>query len=313
MKRNIIRILLASLAATGCVDERRDVYDPTVLLAFQPAMYASVRAAADDAEEYPSGTTFGISAWSLPDDRRWETDAQQADPWLTDARIVPVKSDDGTPADTFGWMPETPRDWPSRQLRLTFAGWAPYAAATRCTRDEGVVFEGFDASADQTDLLYTEPLADRTKFDNGGVVATTFHHALAAVAFRVKSTAASERIVVRSVRLTSVCLRGDFRSLPAPAWTLDESRQPLLFFSGGLELDEQPAAAGGRLLIPPQQLACPVEVVLDRTLGDATETVTLRTRDVATLLEAGRHYTYTLSIDGSEVIFTLENIDRFKS
>lgn len=225
MNRFIIRILLATAvaaAAGACVKEDRERHDPIVRLAFEPVMHTRVRSAAGDAGDAGDavGTSFGVSVWQLPEELAWETDQQSALPLLDAARLV---------RDGERWLPESGNDWPSNRYTLTCIGFAPYEAAAGCDATYGVRFEEVDTSTDPGDLRYTLPQTDLVKSHNGGVVTLPLVQALCEVDFRVRGVNGYDatEVYVRSISFDNVGIRGDFRSLPAPTWTLRGNNAPL--------------------------------------------------------------------------------------
>lgn len=306
MNRFIIRILLATAvaaAAGACVKEDRERHDPIVRLAFEPVMHTRVRSAAGDAGDAGDavGTSFGVSVWQLPEELAWETDQQSALPLLDAARLV---------RDGERWLPESGNDWPSNRYTLTCIGFAPYEAAAGCDATYGVRFEEVDTSTDPGDLRYTLPQTDLVKSHNGGVVTLPLVQALCEVDFRVRGVNGYEdtEVYVRSITLDNVGIRGDFRSLPAPTWTLRGNNAPLTLFEGEIRLEYAPQETGSTLRLIPQELNSTVTVeyeFLAPTGARLPQSDT--TEPVERTLEAGRHYTFTLAVSpaGAEVISEL--------
>lgn len=321
MNRFIIRILLATAvaaAAGACVKEDRERHDPIVRLAFEPVLHAHVRSvvgagtseAAECAERSAAavvrsddsgdaaGMSFGVSAWQFPEEQKWETDQESAQRFLDAARLV---------RDGEVWLPESGDDWPSNRYTLTCIGFAPYEAAAGCDATNGVRFEEVDTSTDPGDLRYTQPQTDLVKSHNGGVVTLPLVQALCEVDFRVRGVNGYEdtEVYVRSITLDEVGIRGDFRSLPAPTWTLHGANAPLTLFEGEIQLEYTPQKAGQTRRLIPQTLNSTVTVeyeFLAPTGARLPQTDT--TEPVKRTLEAGRHYTFTLAISpaGAEVI-----------
>ncbi len=301
MKYCVMAAAGALLSLTGCVVNRAEDYDPAVDLAFRPQLYVQVRA--DGQQEcYPEEQPFGVSAWMLPAERSFAEYAAEAGEFLTRCEVA---YDDGD------WRYSPQKEWSPKTTRLSFIGYAPYDAASGCDAVRGVTFADVDTSLSQTDLLYTDVVADRSKTESGGVVAMPFRHALCKVDFRIKNLVApAEKVAVRSITLDAAATLGTFRSLPVPAWQLDESRSPIRFFEGEAATEHQPREVGRSVLMLPQSLDAAVTVEYDFT--DAQGVVShrrLSTKHVTTRLEAGRHYIYTLSVEIDEVKFLLEVIE----
>ncbi len=187
----------------------------------------------------------------------------------------------------------------------------PLRGRRRLRCREGGTFTDVDTSLTQTDLLYTDVVADRAKTESGGVVAMPFRHALCKVDFRIKNlVTTAEKVVVRSITLDAAATRGSFRSLPVPTWQLDASRVPVRFFEGEADTDHTPREAGCPVLMLPQELAAPVTVEYDYTTAQgAVLHQRLSTKELTTCLEAGRHYSYTPSVGIDEVKFLIEVIE----
>ena len=148
------------------------------------------------------------------------------------------------------------------------------------------------------------------------VVTLPFRSVFAQVDFRVKSlTGEDVPLTVRRIELDEACYGGSFRSLPAPEWTLDrEKTEPFLFFEGECPLRTSSQAVGATLYMLPQQLLAPVSVTFEAPAPSGeTITQTIPTEPLGTMLEAGRYYTYTLSVGVDRVEFLLQIIeDRIK-
>ena len=288
--------IAATLLAAGCVNDRRDANDPVVEIVFTPVMHTPVRAGE---HPYPDDLPFGICAWSLPEDRPWETDRDRAEAFLVDERVA---------CEGAEWGMDRRVEWPAATRRLSFLGYAPYDAASGCDRTGGVRFTGVDTSVDRTFLLYTDPLADVSKFTGGGVVPVVFRHALCKVDFRVHRTpAGGGTITVRRTEFESVRHRGDFASLRDPQWLFTDEAAPELFFEGEAEARSSIRPVGEARFLIPQRLDCAVRVEFDYVNPwGGTLRQQLSTRPLDAVFEAGRHYTCTLTISPDEVLFLRE-------
>ncbi len=286
---------------TGCVIDRAEDYDPAVDLAFRPQLYVQVRA--EGQETYPEEQPFGVSAWLLPAGQPFADYAAEAEEFMTRCKVAYADGE---------WRYSPRKEWSPKTTRLSFIGYAPYDAASGCDTEKGVTFTDFDASLSQTDLLYTDVAADRSKTDAGGEVVMPFRHALCKVDFRIKNHAdTTDEIIVRSITLDEAAVIGTFRSLPEPAWQLDERRSPIVFFEGETATGHTPRETGRSVLMLPQRLASAVTVEYEYTDADGVLLHRrLSTNNITTRLEAGRHYIYTLSVGIDEVRFLLEVMDK---
>ncbi len=243
----------------------------------------------DDHDDlFPTDVVLGVTAWQLHDGQTWLEDAAAATPALDNEAI----SYDGE------WATADDRLWPSRRNTLTVIGYAPYGAADRVTREEGVVFTA-DTRTEMADLMYTPLLVERTKFTDGGRITLPYRHALAEVEFRVrKAVEEGEQIAIRRISLDGVAVEGVFSSLPEPEWRPTEARADMEFFAGNEECGYIAGPIGKRLKMIPQGLRTGVSVEYDfRNLAGATTTVTTTTEPLYLRIDAGRCITLTLSVN----------------
>lgn len=289
--------IAAAVLSVGCVNER-DAYDPVVELGFMPAMYGSVRATDSRSEMAP----FRVSAWSLPAGARWSTARDRAEVFL-DGELV--TEHDGT------WCTDEPREWPERTQRLSFVGYAPSDAEARCDIDSGVIFSDVDTASEQADLLFTDPQADITKFENGGVVPMPFRHALCQVVFRVhRVNAGGGEIILHRIVVESLYSRGDFASLRSPQWRCEGELTSQVFFDGEFKVHASIRSVGAGRWVIPQRLGCSITVEFDyvNQFGGVISQ-RLSTKPLDSLFEAGRRYTCTLTLAPDEVKFLQETMD----
>lgn len=286
----------------SCVKDNGEVVDYDVALAFNPAIYSPVRSALGGS--YPEGVPLGVTASTLPVGSSWESDWAEGKSFLVDEKVVPQGE---------RWLPQSNCNWPHVGMTLTCIAYSPYGAASGCNFTDGVVFSGVDVRKNQADLLYTDPVEDAHKGAYGGVVALPFKHALGSISIKVKNLVEdSDRIVVKKVKLLQAVQKGSFRSLPSAQWTLEGEPEEIVFYNGEFESTQAPGKLGEKLFIIPQTLATCFEVdFIYYTAAGTYITQTLRTRDVGTLIEQGRNYTYTLSVGIDEVKFMLEVIDSY--
>ena len=302
MKKTVL--IFAAAILTGCALDRQNDYDVEYALEFQPAMYMHV--ATDGTDRFPADRTFGICAWSLPERDAWEDDNSKADVYLPVKEAVPM-------SDGKVWAFDEPVLWPAKNRHLTFLAYSPYDAAAECSVEEGVCFGNVDVLEDQTDLLYTEPLADMDKADCGGVVTVPFRHALCSMNFRVKNRVADdEKIILKKIILDAARHCGDFRSMPDPRWTLDARTARFVFFDGDYQTGHQPSEIGDNILMIPQALETPVTVVYEFVTHAGTSiTQELKTTLLQKELLPGKNYTFTITVGIDDVKFLVEIIEGF--
>lgn len=286
----------------SCVKDNGDVVDYDVVLAFNPAIYSPVKTSMGGS--YPEGVAFGVTACSLPYGCCWADNKGKGDGFLNNEK---VEFKDGR------WLPQSNCNWPHVTRSLTCIAYSPYGAAEGCSLEGGVVFKDVNTVESQDPLLYTDPVTDLHKGLYGGVVSLPFKHALGSISINLKNLVdLSDTIKVTSVRLVDVKYKGSFCSLPAPDWTLEESKTELVFYEGVYASTQSPTRIGKEYLVIPQILESCFEVDFSyHTSAGTYINQTLRTRKVGTLIEPGRDYIYTLSVGIDEVKFMLEVIDSY--
>ena len=296
--------MLLLLALAGCTQDHKTVYDPEMQMLFHPVMHVQTKA--DDVDDYPEDQPFAVSAWTLDEGLQWGADGQEAAIYMSD--VIAHKS------NSEHWSLVDDALWPSRDKRVTVVAYSPASEFDGCTSTDGAACT-YDMKTSQSDLLYTEPQSDLDKVECGGVVVLPFKHALSQVKFQVKNRVnKSEEIIIKSITVDSVKSSGKFTSLPAPAWEIADDVMHLNFFEGEQMTRNIPSPIGRKWNVIPQLLNTVVTVEYEyRTASDTGFTQTLKTCEMATELEQGRQYTYTLSVGIDEVQFLLEIIEeRFK-
>ena len=303
MKRFII--ILSALAAAGCTMNRQNLYDPEVGMAFQPAMLMHV--AEDDAERYPADQSFGVSAWSLPDEKQWNGNSSEA--------VLFIDALEAKPIDELNWCCDENLVWPSVLENVTFLSWSPYSEGKGCDNEDGVRFEINDILTEQTDILYTDPLQDMCKIECGGIVTIPFRHALCQMSICVKNRVfETEKIIVKDVVMDRISGSGNFSSLRDPQWQTDEENVSVTFLNEPFQTGAHPEPAGRKWLLIPQEINTPLTVEFSFTV-ETGETITqkLKTIPLKMRLDAGKSYIMTLSIGIDDVKFLEEIIkDRFE-
>lgn len=293
-------IILAAVVLTGCTLDNRHDFDVDYAIEFQPAMY--MHSAPSDTESYPEGQDFGVSVWVLPDGYCWDEDSEKAEDYALACCIACEGDGSWTMTDML---------WPAKYERLTFIAYSPFEEASGCDRTDGVLWTDVDIMEDQTDLLYTDPLADMSKTECGGVVTLPFRHAMCLVDFRVKNRVEKgEKIVVKKITIDAVRNRGEFRSLMEPAWNLEDSMVPVVFYEGRYDTGWLPEPIGSEWLFLPQELDTNVAVEYEYVHSTGSKLfMDLKTVPLKTVLEAGKRYTFTLSVGIDDVRFLEELIE----
>lgn len=309
--------ILTLLAIAGCTFDETQVYNPELRIMFQPAMYMHV--AGEDVESFSTEKTFGVCAWNLPPETEWEEGKGMAAPYLniSEAKSQELIITDTTMRDTSKdtlWMVDNKDLWISDNKNLAFMAFAPFGLECNCNIENGVEYS-MDFLIEQTDLLYSKPQTYKQRTLQGWLVPIYFEHALCKVEFRVKNRVETdERITIKSIVIDDVMHRGSFRSLLTPQWTTEGEAATLPIFKGRHDTQGLPESIGRSWLVIPQKLETNVTVEYEYTTSANTsirqkqQTIALRTN-----LEAGRSYTYTLSVGIDDVKFLEEIVEhRFK-
>ncbi len=293
---------LLSLAAVACTLRIPDGNAPDVPLVFDPVMYIPAKATALNGE-YPADVDFSVSVW----DYAQGESISAAKPLLSRAQIR--RNAAGI------WAPEPAVLWPAKDRRILALAASPHGSEASISTTDGIYFSGVDTAVDQTDLLFTEPLAGLSR-TSGGVVNLPFRHALCLVDFSLRcNAAAGETATLLSMVLDPVFCRGDFHSLPQPEWSTAGSPVEVIVFQGEQEISHNNAPAGeSRWTIPQQLTSAHITVKIRHKDADGKVTEkTLTSSEIRFLLERGRHYTFTLSCQLDTETLKIDIIDNLIS
>lgn len=309
----LFTILMTALAVAGCTLDVAQTYNPELRLMFQPDML--MHAAAEDVAGFPMDQTIGVSAWKLQESECWADCSDSAEDYLVrkKASSSEVEITDiikNTTVTDVLWVIDEQPVWPDEDEHLTFMAFSPFEAACGCDRKAGVTYT-IDVAQDQTDLLYTDPLADVNKLKDGWVVPLHFRHALSKVSFRVKNRVADdESIEIHSITIDGVRHKGSFASLADPQWTTEEATTVFEVYEGNFETGHQPEPVGRTWLMIPHRLDTQVSVRYKYTTFASTHIVqNLKTVSLRASLEPGKNYVFTLSVGIDDVKFLTEIIE----
>lgn len=287
-------LISAVLVLSGCAFDDSLVHDPELRLMFQPEMYMHV--SQEGTVRFPTEENFAVCAW--------KSDGTVYLP-LSEAssrEVVITDNETGLEAKDTLWLISEELMWPSLDEKLTFLAYSPAGMECGCDLQDGISFRT-DILQDQTDILYTEPHANRHKVDDGWVVPLQFSHALCQVNFRIKNRVTDkEEIAIRRISIEQARHSGSFASLKSPQWVTDEELEEIVFYEGACPTENLPKAVGKGVLMIPQKLDTKIRVQYDYTTeAGSTISMDLTTSTIKTLLEAGNSYTYTLSVGIDDV------------
>lgn len=306
----ILLLIITVLAFAGCTFDETQVSDTELRIMFQPAMYMQV--SDGSGERFSKDETFGICAWELPEGTDWENGSSRAIPYYNISKAVSseiIVTDTtlrNTSKETL-WIVKDRGGWVTNNRNLAFIAYSPYGAECDCDAIDGISYS-IDMMTDQTDLLYSAPQAFRQKTLQGWLVPLYFEHALCKVQFRVKNHVdKDERITIKRITIDDVMHRGSFCSLHSPQWITDGEAVPLPIFNGSHVTDGLSEPIGREWLVIPQSLDTKITVEYEYTTH-ANTTIIQKQKTLAlkTLLEAGRCYTYTLTVGIDDVKFLEE-------
>lgn len=305
MKRYVEIVLLAGVVAllTGCVIGHDRSSGEAVELSLRAVVSHRTRSAEDTdhgfSTTFPTDTDFGMWAFSLPRDRKWEVFRPDAEPLATNAKCSYGVSD-GL------WHPEQKVAWHYPEA-LTLIAYAPYDLAARLDPRQGLVIEEFDMSeSGEVDILYTDYLADRLMEENTLGVNMPFYHALAKVDIKAQCVLPKGyEIVVHKIAVEGVATRGTFTSHPEPEWIAEGALSEVVLYQSdeGWDLTANNGAyveeADGLFVPQSQHLTLRIETEL--TSGGFAAPRVFRTPLLNVVWEAGKYYTYSLYFSNDEV------------
>lgn len=288
------------LALVSCTNDEKEYMAPADI-SFSPAIAAATRSTESI---YPQDTPFGVWAYSLQRNKKWESNAQTAATVLDDAIVTYA---DGV------WRPTPSTEWPGND-RLTFFAYSPYGLGATFTPEYGIEFHGYDVTSGITPM-FTEPIADCDKRLTNGCIPFTFIQTLADVEFMVRHVAPVDyKVYVKSITIDNISLQGNFNSLPTAAWQLTGDAQTIEFCDALTEVGISSQTAGTRTMLP-QTPGRPVKVVVDIYNDRGGVTALDRELVTDTLKEpwgVGKYYIYNLVISPDEVTFNTDVIDGAK-
>lgn len=287
------------LAGAGCTVEVPEKETQETVITFDPVMYATSKVGG--VGEYPQELPFGVSAWEYNAGETWF--GEKATPFLVNSRVCEQGS---------VWVPDVEVLWPGRRQQLAFVAYAPFGAADYIDPVNGVTFASVDVSADQSDLLYTDPAAGLTVSSSGGVVSLAFRHALCSVSFTMRSSDDDvyENVSVLDLTLDNVGCVGTFRSLPTPGWNTEGKKGTMNFFEGKQLLGSASEPVGKSMWVIPQfSYSRAVVRILRENRFSGNKEETLTSSPLGIPLEPGRNYTFSLTCSAETGTLSLDLLD----
>ncbi|MGN0188453.1 MAG: fimbrillin family protein [Candidatus Cryptobacteroides sp.] len=182
-----------------------------------------------------------------------------------------------------------------RSERLVFYAASPSDRAAYAA-GRGVVFEDY-STGENLDLLYCVTSASLEAGASPMIVPLTFVRALATLRLNIKSLVPDDiRITLRTVRLSGVVTRGDFRQFPSPCWTPSE-KDGYVFYDSSMELGDTYSEIGpGRYMIP-QYSSVHLTLLCDMMNGEVLLQDQPFEADFNLSLNSGKVTTYQITVN----------------
>lgn len=199
-------------------------------------------------------------------------------------------------------------------LDATYDFYAVYPSSVKAECDEQghITVTDFDASAtgdDAVDLMTAKALdITYATADDIQPVGLEFEHLLAKVNIMVESQGGTANIT--SAKLSGIQTSGDYDSSATTPWTLDATTHE--FTASGTTANQIASSLFGDLLLPPQQVGT---FTFEITYSYGGSTPEIRSvslpADVVTQWEAGKSYTYTLTLTSDYIIFGMPAVNEW--
>lgn len=310
MKRfvEVLSIVAVAVLLTGCVLGHSVEGEEPIELRCRALVKQSTRTTAPleaTAPHYESGTNlpldgdFGLWAFSLPREKRWDIFSPDAEVVADNLRF--------TAADDALWYPPATISW-NYNNAMTIVAYAPYEVAARYDSRHGVVVDLYDTQeVPNRDILYSEMVADALPERNAAGVNLTFHHALAKVDLRFHTPHSTrEAIVIRRVLFEQIHTEGSFQSLPQPTWNTTSTLDDVTVYQSdegwALPDNNHQIVEGSMRLMMPQCVVGRVRVEVDMMSGGFMHSGKVLTSGPINILwEPGKYYTYTLNISANSL------------
>lgn len=285
-----ISLLLCSLGLAACSSDALRPSSKEVNVQFNVVVAPHTKAEPVDTFVFDSKGAFGFWAMSLPGQKTWLANAQEAKMVADNAKAFYDKGLRWSPAETFLWK--------DASQRMNFFAYWPYTDRVSVDAVQGIRFENYRLS-EYDELLYTEPIEDQDLIQKNGVVNVVFHRALSSVSFRLSNLIPENTVVVvRSITLGPLALGGSFSSCPRPQWQADAGTTGDLRYFAGERRVTAVEQIGERLNVIPQAFEGKVTLVCDIESGKTVLPEQTFEAKAEMNWEAGKSYEYNLRITG---------------
>lgn len=299
----------AVLAMVSCNKTDEGLTTPQTEIGFGVEMAKSTRAAIEDGV-YPTGEKFGVFAYALTDNKKWETDKASATTLMNNVEIS---------HQTDVWKATTGKYyWPNdSKSSITFIAYSPknftwdgtpIPASYSLSNSDGLTFTDFETDA-ETDLMYADERKNKLGPYLGGLN-VVFKHALTNIFFTAETDKVYDDITftIKSIKVIDVLTKGTFKALPTPTWTLASDNGIFTPYPdtepGVVVTSTRTGKIGTELMMIPQDVSTVTVEVVYTISGTnvATETVTSLVA-LDGLWETNQRIEYVFGIEMSEIDF----------
>lgn len=295
---SFIFLALAAAFCSSCVLNRIEHYEPERDIVFDVVISTNTKGNVDSS--YPKDMPFGIWSYSLPCEKSWAADNQDAQ-IIQDHQKVMYEDSDGF------WKPEGNPTWVDSDQNMSFFAYSPYSRECEFSKDDGLCISGYSID-EGPDLFFSDGLYDFNKNDSNGIVHIPFVRALTKVRFSIRSSLPDETcIVVKQLKLSEVATKADFSSLPMPRWEEHSKHQEVLFFDGEIIIDHDLVILGEGVYMLPQKLKPTITLLCDIVSGDYVLHDQIMTADASMTWSIGKTCTYQLKVT-TDLAFIIESI-----
>lgn len=281
MKKWFIYLTLVCVGVLSCINTH-DMPEEDIKIVFDAIIDNNTKVMGADVKQYPENVPFKV--WAYSNDN------------------LMIEGNEAVFTDGV-WMTYLEYVWPTSAV--DFYAFSPSSAEAEVSRDNGVVYKGFDISKD-CDFLCALPVRESLKPDIDVPVHLIFETPLCEVEFQAY-TSSEDRVTtwITDVELFNVAHVADYAQLPGETWTGYDDFKNIEIYEGRQELTNISQKVGDTLLIIPQQLTLVVHYSYMLAGGDA---VIQRVEEVdmkdAPIAGPGRKRVYTIKV--TEDVVTIQ-------
>lgn len=273
-----IKFLILSfltLGMTACFYQEDHGKAPDVPITFDPVVMANTRA---EGEASRQDEPFRV--------------------WVSSDKQMIMNGEEIALRDSV-WAAEKTFLWPEKTTLNCFAV-SPSHLDASFSQDKGLSIKNLDATAIHIIPCFTYAIEDQEMEASKGCIAIPFVRCFSKVSVALRSFAHKDSsIVLKALYIDSIAYKGDFHSLPQPAWDYSEDRMRLDIFQGAMSVEVN-ARELSPLMVMGQSIDKPIVAVIDVYDKDFELVIAdkiLYTSPLNVIWKAGRYYDYTLNIN----------------